>query len=219
MKRINSIFNLIVVIGFCIFMFNCVTSYVIDSEDVDIYVVGNCPKDKTTTACYWKNGERIELSNEHSYASFIKVVKDNVYVCGGYKGTACYWKNGKKVDLMVTTGSQYYHTSSLSIVGDDVYVCGRIEKFLIELRETSASACYWKNGKRVDLTDVTDDSQYYYTSSICVDGDDVYVCGGINFWGNANGINTIACYWKNGVEITLGIGSTYGMVFSRSNNE
>ena len=70
----------------------------------DIYLSGIFESDNYI-ACYWKNGEKIDLSDEtyDSIAYDICIYDDNIYVCGYYVQddikTACYWKNGEKFDL------------------------------------------------------------------------------------------------------------------------
>ncbi len=55
------------------------------------------------TACYWINGELVELE-DHAQANGIYIDGNDIYVCGS-KGnvpleySACYWKNGMRVDL------------------------------------------------------------------------------------------------------------------------
>ncbi len=73
----------------------------------DVYAVGLYNKNNSNstghTACYWKNGELIELE-DNAQASGIFIDGDDIYIAGSvgrvpvdYK--ACYWKNGVLIDL------------------------------------------------------------------------------------------------------------------------
>ena len=75
--------------------------------------------------------------------------------------------------------------------GPDVYIAG----------SEGNDAKYWKNGKGVGLTMLTE--SYAEASSIVVSSGDVYVAGSIH----AQGVTT-AVYWKNGEMVTLSDGTT-----------
>ena len=73
----------------------------------DVYAVGLYNKNNSNstghTACYWKNGELIELE-DNARASGIFIHGNDIYIAGSvgrvpvdYK--ACYWKNGVRINL------------------------------------------------------------------------------------------------------------------------
>ena len=82
----------------------------IKSIGYDIYAVGFYNKSNSNstgnTACYWKNGQLVELE-DNAVAFSIFVDGSDIYVAGAvgrfdteYK--ACYWKNGKRILLPET---------------------------------------------------------------------------------------------------------------------
>lgn len=72
----------------------------------DVYILGLTSINGVRTASYWKNGERILLSDgtTTTYATSIYVKDNEVFVSGSQENTnstivSVYWRNGKKVDL------------------------------------------------------------------------------------------------------------------------
>jgi hypothetical protein len=63
----------------------------------DVYVAGNESSEINKKALYWKNGQKVYLTDgrEYSEAYSIFVSGSDVYVAG----TNGYWKNGQKVEL------------------------------------------------------------------------------------------------------------------------
>jgi hypothetical protein len=72
-----------------------------------------------------------------------------------------------------------------------VYVCGDTHNVTTNMD----LACYWKDGVKTDLGEVTHNSQ---ARGIFVHNNDVYAVG----YYSDNG-HTIACYWKNGTKIDI----------------
>jgi len=111
-------------------------------------------------ACYWKNGEKIDLlplgDYDHFYgeAGAITVAGSDVYILGvgeynnyddpdSYNYIACYWKNGERIDLPFS-GSDYGY-SAITVAGSDVYLAGSFRD------GNDPIACYWKNGEMTKL--------------------------------------------------------------------
>jgi hypothetical protein len=97
--------------------------------------------------CYWKNGERTDLSMvdaaiDGSSARSIVVADGVVYISGetykaGPTRVPCYWKNGVRQDI--ATLSQ---NTNIRVDGKDVYIGGL---------SSGGAPCYWKNDSVYDL--------------------------------------------------------------------
>jgi hypothetical protein len=158
----------------------------VDDGGVDVYVAGV----EDGLACYWKNGEKVVLSNRESYANSIFVAGNDVYVAGREwgetKSSAVYWKNGAAVYL--SGGNE---AKSIYVAGNDVHVAGIEGTF----------ARYWKNRERIQL-----EGNGYEANSVFVAGNDVYIAGGSSYVDESNGDHDYiqqACYWKNGKQVVL----------------
>lgn len=165
----------------------------------DVYCSGNNgPGEfKDDNACYWKNGQTIQLNPIGSRSSSLFVVKEDIYVSGEYldengKTKACYWKNGELTKLPSSSGTTY--TSSIYIDKKDIYVSGHYDngKF--------SQACYWKNGVLNDLEHKNSGS--CFTRSIIVKGGNVFVVGYSSYFEDKV-LHIDACYWENGKMKTL----------------
>lgn len=144
------------------------------------------------TAFHWQNNNFAELTESNGFASGkdICVANGDIYI-GGIKNESAsvtsivYWKNG---ELVTVASGALGSTSGGSIIvkGNDVYVAGVVD----------GVPMYWKNGNGVAL----EGGAGQVTSMAVADNGDVYVAG--YTFGNP----TIAHYWKNGENVTLGIG-------------
>jgi hypothetical protein len=187
----------------------------------NVYVAGGYYNDdySSSTACYWKNGVRTDLStpnvNVSAGASFIAISGSDVYFAGYYReitgydeynmriytDTACYWKNGVRTDCQPPNA--VLRLCDFTVSGSDVYITGFYGEFTGYDEHTNRiytyTACYWKNGIRTDLP--TPDFNGYIRD-IVVSGSDVHIIGEIeNDFSNSN--HNTACYWKNGVRTDL----------------
>jgi hypothetical protein len=168
----------------------------------DIYAAGY---DSARDAVYWKNGQLniVSAFQGHGYTTplvyCIAVSGSDVYV-GGMYNQAAFWKNGVINYLQYTTnGSFVSYISSLLLSGNDVYATGH-------LIGTNLGAAYWKNGIENDLqiSGAANGNTTYTTTSIFLDGLDVYVAGYTStFVQVSTTYLDSAVYWKNGVEINL----------------
>lgn len=181
--------NAVVVVGNDVYVAGYETKTVLVSNPVG----GNTPIE-AKEAKYWKNGVAVNLTTAtttdyiDSEAKSIKVVGNDVYVCGNDGSeTAVYWKNGVKTVLSTGNRDQ---ANEIEVVGSDVYVAGAAGQ--------GTSAAYWKNGVQTILSDQFGS----YATSIAISGTDVYVAGVIQ--GNPiEGTTDKAVYWKNGLETIL----------------
>ncbi len=160
-------------------------SYLIEGRTV--YMVGESYNSEGNyTACYWKDGVRVELPGG-AWATDIYVENGTVYTCGtGESSDACYWIDQTRYDLPGSWGE----AEAITVHNGDVYVAGWF----------ADGSCYWKNGVKHNLT-VSRDSQAF---GIAVkDNGDIFVGG--YFMNNHHYI--LPCFWKNGSRTSLSVPS------------
>lgn len=92
----------------------------------------------TSIACYWKDGQRIDLTDGEgtAVARSVFVTDEHIYVAGMIKEQAVYWKDGV-VTALTTTGVNSM-ANSIFVNGEDVHVGGYQNGY----------PAYWKNGIR-----------------------------------------------------------------------
>ena len=142
----------------------------------DVYIAGYISDGAgNTTACYWKNGERVDLGPGE--LEDLVVVDGTVYSVGWtYGASSSYWVGNESFELE-GNGAEAY---AIAVHEGDVYTAGR----------DNAGACYWKNTKKTNLSG--GDSSGY---GIAVkDNGDVFVGG---YYQN-NHHYVIPAKWKNG---------------------
>ncbi|MGB2013329.1 MAG: hypothetical protein ACPHPL_06225 [Flavobacteriaceae bacterium] len=141
----------------------------------NIYVAGFVSDGAgNTTACYWKNGERVDLFTGE--LEDLVVVDGTVYSVGWtYGGSSYYWVGNESFKLE-GSGAEAY---AIAVHDGDVYTTGR-----------SSGACYWKNTKKTSLSG-GDSSGYGISVS---DDGDVFVGG---YYQN-NHHYVIPAKWENG---------------------
>ena len=179
----------------------------VTSYGSDIYFVGT---NSFGEAVYWKNGLQNNIITNETRANAVYSVAvsvNNLYIGGADSmSMGAIWTNGIRENLQLSIpGSYAVSVSSLFAHGTDTYAVAQ----LMAPASTSngnyynfyAMPAYWKNGIENGLQ-LNGDS-YGSVNTVFVDGSDVYVCGQTS---------TGAVYWKNGVEIKLGL--EYGYVSS-----
>jgi len=160
------------------------TVYDMTTNGKDIYVAGS----EGLRACYWKNNSPVYLTDGTYFAEAYKVVENNkdIHVLGQEYNQPVYWLNGVKSTLpgenSVIVGMES-HEGSMYFIG--YYV-----------NNNKTIACYWKDGKKIDLADGTVNT---FANDITFADGKVYVCGT-----ETDDKNTFACYWENGKKKTIG---------------
>jgi len=103
----------------------------------NIYVAGYISDGAgNITACYWKNGERVDLFTGE--LEDLVVVDGIVYSVGwAYGGSSYYWVGNESFKLEGSAAEAY----AIAVHDGDVYTTGR-----------SSGACYWKNTKKTSLS-------------------------------------------------------------------
>ena len=175
------------------------------SIDPDIYIAGaeimTTDSFSGSVATYWKNGEKITLSNFEQSSNAHNIFKEDgtLYVAGqqrvGLSSQAIYWTADDEQDnaIPLTDGEGYAIARSIFVDGGNVYVCGT-EKF----GGDNTIAKYWINGQEFSLTDGINRA---FVSSIYVSNGDVYVAGTQR--SGATPDRYVAKYWKNNQEFAL----------------
>lgn len=113
-------------------------------------------------------------------------VSGDIYVAGIMK-YPMYWKNNTPIKLSDYMGE----VTQIVSVGKTIFAAGFINKY--NSRDVNNTACYWKDGKIVEL------EEQAVATSIFIDGENIYV-------GGATGRTPDdfkACYWKNGKKIMV----------------
>ena len=109
----------------------------------EVYMAGIIypPGGLTSIACYWKNGQRVDLTEVTgvAMAKSVFVTDADVYAAGMIDNQAVYWKNGDVVYL--TTEGTFSMANSIFVNGSDVHVAGY----------EHGHPAYWKNNVRQDI--------------------------------------------------------------------
>jgi hypothetical protein len=94
-----------------------------------------------SVACYWKNGQRIDLTDgsKTAIARAVFVTHLHVYVAGMMDDQAVYWRDGELVEL--TQGEFQSMANCIFVREPDVYVAGHEEGY----------PSYWKNGVKESI--------------------------------------------------------------------
>ncbi|MBJ12094.1 MAG: hypothetical protein CMG62_03310 [Candidatus Marinimicrobia bacterium] len=178
----------------------------IDVYDGDVYVAGWFDNG----SCYWKNGERIDLTVNRDSQAFAIGVRNNgmVYVGGYYMNNhhyiiPCFWKDGNnRTNLPVPSGGDgEVYDITFDEAGTMRYYAG-FTMALGGFAGYKPVAARWRHTVRTDLPDGTSDISLYGTGSygITIDGEDIYVAGYTDWIGDTNDDysgGTYPRYWKN----------------------
>jgi hypothetical protein len=110
--------------------------------DNDVYMAGILypPGSLTSVACYWKNGQRFDLTDRSgvAMAKSVFVTDNHVYVAGMINNQAVYWKDGDAIIL--TTGSNSM-ANAIFVQEENVHVGGYENGY----------PAYWKNDVKQDI--------------------------------------------------------------------
>jgi hypothetical protein len=165
----------------------------------DVYVAGVALSNSLYHATYWYDGEAITLPDQGGYgssATAIAVQSSNVYVAG-WSNTqnsvrAVYWVNG--IEYFLSDSNAVYSTATgIAVNGTNIYVLGWEQKSGV------STATYWLNGAPQYLSDSTINTR---TSSIALNGNDVYIAGtGLIIKGTGLSYidSSYLMYWKNNI--------------------
>ena len=177
-------------------------------HDGDIYVAGGF----ANGSCYWKNGEKINLTtNADSQTYGVNVNQSGDVFVGGYYMNnhhsliPSFWKNGKRTNLNKPNGGDGEVIAVTMKNGNTPVYAGntlRPNNFIGLLEKPS----YWINGNRNDckLGGSLDTISGGEARGVFADGNDIYLAGNTtHFILTDNGVEiegtggTYAHYWKN----------------------
>jgi hypothetical protein len=141
---------------------------------------------KDLHAAYWKDNTPVTL--DFGYLVDLAVSGTDVHAIGYIESASSptmptYWKNGQPMPLEDLT--LWDRLTSIATSGQDIYICATRE----QSSSVNTTARYWKNGKLIFSTELTDDS-FDRAYDIAASGNDVYMVG-TNYG--------IAKMWKNGI--------------------
>ena len=172
----------------------------------DVYVAGWF----NNGSCYWKNGQKINLTTNGESQAFAIGVRNNgsVYIGGSYINNhhyviPCFWKDGNnRTNLPIPNhGDGEVYDITFDAAGNMRYYAGFTMK-PDNLTGYAPKAARWRHTVRTDLPDGTSDISLYGTGSygITIVGEDIYVAGYTDWIGDYDDDNTggtFPRYWKN----------------------
>ena len=172
----------------------------------DVYVAGWY----NNGSCYWKNGERINLTTNAESQAFALGIRNNgdIYVGGYYMNNnhyyiPCFWKNGNnRTNLPIPSGGDGEVYDIAFMDGNMRYYAGYVLK-TSSFAGYTPTAVYWRHTTRTDLPLGGSTFDIYGAGAygITIDGDDVYVAGYTDWFEDTNNPYTTGGsfpqYWKN----------------------
>ena len=162
-------------------------------------------------SCYWKDGQRIDLTTNGDSQAFAIGLRSNgdVYVGGYYLNNShyvipCYWKNGNnRNNLSVPSGGDGEVNDVAIMDGNTRYYAGYTMK-PDNFAGYVPKACHWRNaGNRTDLPLGGSSMEIYGATGkgITVDGGDIYIAGYTDWYEFTGEEETTGGsfpqYWKN----------------------
>ena len=174
----------------------------------DVYVAGWYENNDYPASCYWKNGQRINLTTNRDSQAFAIGIRNNgdVYVGGYYfnnhKLIPCFWKNGNNRSNLPTAEDGEVYDIAFDEAGNMRYYAGNTTK-LDNFAGYPPKACYWRHTNRTDLPLGGSKMEIYgsHANGITIDGDDVYVAGYTDWYEFTGEEETsggyFPQYWKN----------------------
>jgi hypothetical protein len=170
----------------------------------DVYVAGyDYPSSGVENAVVWKNGSRIQLSNNVSnavdlYGLSIFMDGSSMYVAGGDDYNAITWVYGAESAITKTFG----FASQIIKSGDDVYIAGEAGTPYVGQGDASSNhipqATIWKGNSSAQTTKLKGvEGGASCAYSVAILADSVYAAGFEYQYTDAKP-HYAAIYWKNG---------------------
>ncbi|MCD0477695.1 hypothetical protein LPB90_04470 [Chryseobacterium sp. LC2016-29] len=173
------------------FIFSCRENDVDDglqqkTASYDVYVAGK----ENNNACYWKNGNKVDLINGTGITAVKIMVENNdvyVFAIGNLAPFNYYiWKNNVKIDLsqQINNSNPSNYNASINhflVNQGNIYVFGFVSSPVVQVPNGSnfytKELCYWKNGVKTSLFTTTSnfDQPHVTTRNFTVHNGDVYI--------------------------------------------
>jgi hypothetical protein len=158
--------------------------------DGKVYISGMYDEDgQNKQPCYLVNGMRIDLPYiKDEWAGPMTVSEGKVYIGGWHKRKGgVYWVDGIRNEIR----GRVAYINSIAVWDGRVYLAGTYKGV-----DGNLKACYWIDGKRINLSGGTRESSA--DSLVVMDGD-VYIAG--SYEGKDG--NYKGCYWINGTRTDI----------------
>ena len=162
-------------------------------------------------SCYWKNGQKIDLTINRDSQAFAVGVRDNgmVYVGGYFMNNdhyiiPCFWKDGNnRTSLPVPSGGDG-EVYDIAIMDGNMRYYGGYVLNTSSFAGYTPTASYWRHTTRTNLPlgGSTMDIYGAIGHAITIDGEDIYVAGYTDWFEFTGQEETTGGsfpqYWKNG---------------------
>jgi len=155
-----------------------------------VYVAGTVG----TSAAYWVDGERVDLSPDYSaMVTDIDVQGSDVYTAGSITSggeLACYWKNGELFTIAAPNNSRAFA------------ICVKDGTIYTAVTTLALDHLYcWHD----DTLGMTVTGTNLHAEDICVSNSIVYIAGSYE----NSSTEHVACYWMNQARVDLVAGEAY----------
>ena len=187
----------------------------------DVYVAGWY----NNGSCYWKNGQKVDLTVNGDSQAFAIGIRNNgsVYIGGYYMNNhhyviPCFWKDGNnRTNLPVPSGGDGEVFDIAFMDGNMRYYGGYVLKTSSFAGYTPTPA-YWRHTTRTNLPLGASTMDVYGAvgNAITIDGEDIYVAGYRDWFGDTGQEGPTGGYtpqyWKNGTlhDLEEGMRTEYG---------
>jgi len=145
-----------------------------------VYIAGSSYINNSYVTWYWKDGVKTEIPGSFKptamavsggsihivgdeYEDYYDPIDDEFY----FMQKACYWNDGVMTYLSSTLSEyEYIEANAIAISEGSVYIAGEYYFYDIENDEYFSTACYWKDGIRININVM--DLDFYNITGIVI---------------------------------------------------